>query len=1001
LAAVGAQTIAVNAGSASTATVAPSTKITVPVIVDLTNIGGASIASLSTGVTWASARLTFDSIRVATGLGWTLTSNLANAGTGSISFTVSNATALAVTATVVNLYFTSSAGSGQTRVTLSPTAALNVSQKSVLQLVQPRALDVLVAVDEGKWGDVNNDLSVDIIDAQQIARFTVSLSVLNAAALALRGDVNADAAVNIIDAQQIARFTVALSYVPLINTNLTITPVVASATLAPSAAQNLGIGGTVQEVVTARDAGNADITGSSGFTWSSTNTAVATVNGDGFVTGIAPGTVTVTATSISAPGVTASVTVNVSGTPIIRMSFAHGGRVSHRYIIEVSGTGITSFLGYSVSGTNMTGTTMDVDVPGAGTYTVRVVGLDAAIPPTSPASELFLVGGQMSVVVPGGGGLVSRSLVLTNATFTMTTLPSVVVASALIPVAWTIVDPSGVIDSGSGLFCGTVNSSTSALANDFSGTSTSACSVTLPVAGTMTYAFLAPTTLSAPAVPGTVNLIVRGGNWIRFAQTDSIFVRWINPAISRGDTPLTISVVQVNNVTVTPATPTIGVGATQQMAATARDGSNAVINGLPVTWGSGTPSVATISASGLVTGVANGPTTVTATVGGVQGNTTVTVSGGISVGSITVAPLGPLSGNATTTAVATVLDPSNNVIGAAVQWSSTNPMVARVAADGTVQALGNGTTNIKATIGAVNGQAALTVNQVAQAFTIEVRPLTAMSAGATAAFAAAAARWALVIRGDEPDVVLNNKDVSGCVSGVPNLTETIDDVVIYATVAPIDGVGGILGQAGPCFSRSGSLHAYIGRMTFDAADVASMEANGTLTPVILHEMGHVLGIGTNWSAFLANPAPSNPDPAGDPTFTGPNAQWAFQNLGTGYGGAIVPVENCCGAGTRNSHWRESVLVRELMTGFVSAPGVIDPLSPLTSASLIDIGYVVDVSFSDVQPWFVRIGPPVPSQRIEIKELPMPAPVITDLRGRVLEGGGSTRVPAIRPPPRNP
>ena len=35
-------------------------------------------------------------------------------------------------------------------------------------------------------------------------------------------------------------------------------------------------------------------------------------------------------------------------------------------------------------------------------------------------------------------------------------------------------------------------------------------------------------------------------------------------------------------------------------------------------------------------------------------------------------------------------------------------------------------------------------------------------------------------------------------------------------------------------------------MRFDSADVAQMAANGTLTAVIMHEMGHVLGLGTLW-----------------------------------------------------------------------------------------------------------------------------------------------------------
>ena len=36
-------------------------------------------------------------------------------------------------------------------------------------------------------------------------------------------------------------------------------------------------------------------------------------------------------------------------------------------------------------------------------------------------------------------------------------------------------------------------------------------------------------------------------------------------------------------------------------------------------------------------------------------------------------------------------------------------------------------------------------------------------------------------------------------------------------------------------------------MQFDSADLASLEAQGQLVNVILHEMGHVLGLGTIWT----------------------------------------------------------------------------------------------------------------------------------------------------------
>ena len=90
-------------------------------------------------------------------------------------------------------------------------------------------------------------------------------------------------------------------------------------------------------------------------------------------------------------------------------------------------------------------------------------------------------------------------------------------------------------------------------------------------------------------------------------------------------------------------------------------------------------------------------------------------------------------------------------------------------------------------------------------------------------------------------------------------------------------------------------------------------------------------------------------PGQDTHFDGNHAVVAFEDRlgGSSYtGGASVPVENTQGGqGTRDGHWRETIFVAELLTGFLNS-GVANPLSLLTIASLADLGLAVNPDGAD-------------------------------------------------------
>ncbi|MGH3822902.1 MAG: leishmanolysin-related zinc metalloendopeptidase [Pseudonocardiaceae bacterium] len=230
-----------------------------------------------------------------------------------------------------------------------------------------------------------------------------------------------------------------------------------------------------------------------------------------------------------------------------------------------------------------------------------------------------------------------------------------------------------------------------------------------------------------------------------------------------------------------------------------------------------------------------------------------------------------------------------------------------------------------------NAQRATLLAATSSPYTIDVRFLGGLTETQKAAFTTAADRWAKVIVGDLPSMLVDG--------------EVINDVLILAQGTAIDGVGGILGQAGPTHLRPASvgqagLLPVKGIMSFDTADLAQMEAGGTLVDVITHEMGHVIGIGTGWrgKGLL--------DGAGtaDPRFTGAQATAEYKLLGGTGSRAGVPVENTGGSGTRDSHWRETVFRDELMSGFISGTG--NPISRMTVGSLADLGYQVDLDAAE-------------------------------------------------------
>lgn len=263
----------------------------------------------------------------------------------------------------------------------------------------------------------------------------------------------------------------------------------------------------------------------------------------------------------------------------------------------------------------------------------------------------------------------------------------------------------------------------------------------------------------------------------------------------------------------------------------------------------------------------------------------------------------------------------------------------------------------------------------ADTFTIDVDFVnrSSFTSAERAAFEQAAARWSQVITGGLADDVIPSMPADYCGLNEPSFPQTpVDDVFIRVLLDDIDGAYGAVASGGPCRLRTSGPDAGLpmyGLMVFDTADIGRMAKDGTLADLVLHEMGHVLGIGTLWqNNDLLTWQPAG-DPCEDATFTsaprfvGGGATAGYAAAG---GSGNVPVEDEGGFGTRCVHWDEGRLDHEIMTGYLEPAGVTMPLSRVTAGSLADLGYTVSLAAADAY------------------HVPSCSPNCTNLRGQGLE-----------------
>jgi Leishmanolysin len=256
----------------------------------------------------------------------------------------------------------------------------------------------------------------------------------------------------------------------------------------------------------------------------------------------------------------------------------------------------------------------------------------------------------------------------------------------------------------------------------------------------------------------------------------------------------------------------------------------------------------------------------------------------------------------------------------------------------------------------------------------------------------AISQWKTIIQSEITDLNLNDIGISGpfcSKSGEPDVSgQTIDDLLVLVTAdTNSDGPGGGLAAAGPgLIVNSPESFTRIGCVFVDPADANDPQ----ITAIIVHELGHVFGIGTLWETNpqLGNPAlidfsPANGCSSGTfstlPSYTGSKASEQYDILG---GSGNIPVEEEGGEGTQCGHWNEQTFDNELMTGFLNADRD-NPLSAMSVASLEDLGYEVDLSRAEDYNLPSLL---LPSAQTNVRtdwETVLPPKIVVDIDGKVI------------------
>lgn len=291
------------------------------------------------------------------------------------------------------------------------------------------------------------------------------------------------------------------------------------------------------------------------ISWSSNASSVASVSSTGLVTANAPGTARITATS---EGRSAEATITVAQIPVHAVEITIPAAT-----LQVGQTTTIAAVAKSAEGSTLTGRTFTWSSSNTAVATVSPSGVVTAVSP-----------GETSITATSEGKSADGAI-------------------TVVPVPVTSVQLSATTAS---IVVGTTTTLTA---------TPRAADNTALTGRTVTW-----TTANAT--------IVTVANGVVTGVSPGVTTVTATSEGKSADATITVTPVPVANVDVTPVNTSLLVGGSRTLTATARDASGVALTGRAITWSSSAPAVATV-ANGVVTAIASGNTTITATSEGKSG----------------------------------------------------------------------------------------------------------------------------------------------------------------------------------------------------------------------------------------------------------------------------------------------------------------------------------------------------------------------------------------------